>query len=129
MKKNLILTMSGGTTSVINATLAGIVNQCQKYKYIDRVFAGFPGIEGVMKNNIVDLTELNNEKLKLLAETPGSGFVGTSRVKLLNNIELKKIEEVFQKHKINYFVNIGGNGTIKQTKAIANYFDSKINVA
>ena len=42
---NLLITMSGGTTSVINATLAGLILKAQKSNLIDKIYVGFPGIE------------------------------------------------------------------------------------
>lgn len=119
--KNLLVTMSGGTTSVINATLAGIVSSAQQSKYIDKIYAGFPGITGFMQNSMLDLTEISPIELKILKTTPGSASIGTTRTKIFSDEELFFLSDMFAKNSIGYFVNIGGNGTIKQTKAIAAY--------
>ena len=50
---NLLVTMSGGTTSVINATLAGIVDIARKSNQIDKVYAGCPGMLGVFEENFL----------------------------------------------------------------------------
>lgn len=128
-KNNILITMSGGTTTVINSTLAGIIETAQKNSAIGKIYAGCPGIIGVLKENIIDLTDINGYELSKLKRTPGSAFVGTTRVAMLNAWELQKIEEVFGKYNISYFINIGGNGTIKQTKAISAYFQDKIKTA
>lgn len=113
---NLLVTMSGGTTTVINATMAGIVKSAQKSNNIDRVYAGVPGILGALENNLVDITALNNDDLFKLIRTPGSSVIGTTRVKSFSSEELEKFKSVLRNKKIEFFVNIGGNGTVKQTK-------------
>lgn len=113
---NLLVTMSGGTTSVINATLAGIVDIARKSNQIDKVYAGCPGMLGVFEENFLDLT---NSPLHILKDSPGSSSIGTTRVEIFDNNKLKLLSEIFDKHDIRYFINIGGNGTIKQSKLIA----------
>lgn len=115
--------MSGGTTSVINATLAGLVEEAQKSKKIDNIYAGFPGILGVLENKLIDLTTSTKETLVRLYHSPGSASIGTTRIKILSEEELNSLRELFHDNNIHYFVNIGGNGTIKQTASIANYID------
>ena len=119
--KNLLVTMSGGTTSVINATLAGIIHQAQKSKDIDKVYAGFPGILGFMEDNLLDLTNITPDELEIVKLSPGSASIGTTRTKIFNAKDADELRRCFKKHNIEYFVNIGGNGTIKQTKAIASF--------
>jgi len=113
---NLLVTMSGGTTSVINATLAGIVDAASRSSKIDKVYAGHPGMLGVFEENFLDLTNIPSHVFK---NTPGSSFIGTTRVEIFDNNKLKLLSEIFDKHNIRYFINIGGNGTIKQSKLIA----------
>ena len=124
--KNLLITMSGGTTTVINATLVGIVRRAQKSSHIDKIYAGYPGIIGVLNHHLLDLTELSEDTLKKLTYTPASGFIGTTRVKILDDRELNRLSLIFKEKKIGYFLNIGGNGTIKQTMAIKKFFKNAI---
>lgn len=127
---NLLVTMSGGTTSVINATLAGIISEAQKSTSINKIYAGVPGIIGLLNGNILDLTNLSRSKLDILKHSPGSASIGTTRAKIFDKIELDSIKECFEKYNIKYFVNIGGNGTIKQSKSIADHItDIKIAAA
>ncbi|NRA73971.1 MAG: 6-phosphofructokinase [Rickettsiales bacterium] len=112
---NLLITMSGGTTTVINATLVGIIKEARKNAKIEKIYAGYPGISGVLNENIVDLTKIRETELNKLYYTPSSAFIGTTRVKPLNFDELKNLSDVCNIHNIKYFLNIGGNGTIKQT--------------
>ena len=111
--------MSGGTTSVINATLAGIINQAQNSPHIDKIFAGFPGLLGAIKEDFIELSDYSDYQLDIIRNSPGSASIGTTRTKIFNEQELKNIEKLFKSHNIGYFINIGGNGTIKQTQSIA----------
>ena len=129
MKKNLLITMSGGTTSVINATLAGIIRAAQKAGCIDRILAGYHGIKGVLAESLIDLTGLTENDLELLYYTPASGFIGTTRVKPLGEDELTRLAEVFAAHDVGYFVNIGGNGTIKQSVSISKRLGAEVSIA
>lgn len=111
--------MSGGTTSVINSTLAGIVFEAQKSSYINKIYAGCPGMTGFLQDNLIDLTDISLKELKILKNSPGSASIGTTRTKIFNKSDLNSIKKYFKKYQIGYFVNIGGNGTIKQSKLIS----------
>jgi len=121
--------MSGGTTSVINATLAGIIRAAQKCGGVDRILAGYQGIKGVLEESLIDLTDLAESDLELLYYTPASGFVGTSRVRPVGDEELPRLAEVFAAHNVGYFINIGGNGTIEQSIRISKELSYEVNVA
>ena len=122
--KNLLITMSGGTTSVINATLCGIIKAAQESTVIDKIYAGFPGIVGFMNEATIEVTNLTPTELSILKTSPGSASIGTTRTKIFNEQDLELLKQVFDKYNIGYFINIGGNGTIKQTKAIASYMNN-----
>jgi 6-phosphofructokinase 1 len=119
--KNLLITMSGGTTSVINATLAGLISEARNSKEIGKIYAGSPGIVGFMSGGIIDLTNITETELGILKFSPGSASIGTTRTKIFDTESLDCLSGCFKKHNIGYFVNIGGNGTIKQTKLIASH--------
>jgi len=110
---NFLILMSGGTTPVINATLSGIVEAVKKKK--KKVYSGLPGINGVLVNKIVNLTDFSKSKISNMGKTPGSHFIGTTRLKKLTNKEIHKLEENLIKKNIKNIINIGGNGTLKQS--------------
>ena len=83
MASNLLIAMSGGTTTVINSTLAGIVKEARRSKAFKRIFAGFPGIFGILAGKVTELTHLSEEALGRLRVTPGSASIGTTRVGIL----------------------------------------------
>jgi len=129
MRKNIAITMSGGTTTVINSTLAGIVEAAQKSDIFDKIYAGYPGIKGLTEGKLIDLSEMDTDDLEKLKRTPGSGFIGTTRVAPVDDDIFSILKDKFDENSIGYFINIGGNGTIKQTKAISDFFQGDIKVA
>ncbi len=117
--KNLLITMSGGTTSVINSTLAGIVKEAQNSPHINKIYAGFPGLIGAIDGNFIELSNYSDFQLEIIKNSPGSASIGTTRTKIFTQGELEDIERLLKLYNIGYFINIGGNGTIKQTQSIA----------
>ena len=114
---NFLILMSGGTTPVINSTLAGILKTLRKKKI--KVFSGSPGLEGFLRGQIKNLSNLSLAKINKMGETPGSHFIGTSRLTKLNAIEVKKLKSKLDKKNITNIINIGGNGTLKQSIYLA----------
>ncbi|MCI6675478.1 MAG: 6-phosphofructokinase [Clostridiales bacterium] len=125
--KNLLVGQSGGPTAAINATLAGVISQAQISDKIGTVYGALNGIEGVMKETFVNLTESisNTEILHSLCQTP-SAALGSCRYKLKDhNVceeEYEKIVAIFRKYNIGYFVYIGGNDSMDTVMKLNQYF-------
>lgn len=115
--ENVLITMSGGTTTVINATLVGIVEKLNEINFKGEIIAGKNGLVGFMNDEILTLNKINLDRIYHM---PGSSIIGTSRTKKISEI-LKEIDEQLKSYNIKYFFNIGGNGTIEQTKRISEY--------
>jgi hypothetical protein len=120
--KTLLVGQSGGPTSAINATLSGVIEQAAKAGL--RVLGARNGIEGVFKENFIDLTQRakDEEFVSLLSKTPASAL-GSCRYKLnTKNIEeFEKIVEVFHRNDIAYFVYIGGNDSMDTVYQLDKY--------
>jgi ATP-dependent phosphofructokinase / diphosphate-dependent phosphofructokinase len=110
IKGNAIIGQSGGPTSVINSSLAGVVDAAVKSSFIESVFGMHWGIEGFMKEDIFDLGKQSPAILKGLRSTPSSAL-GSSRHKLKDH-ELDHVLEVLKKYNIRYLFMIGGNDTM-----------------
>ena len=78
MGDNILIVHGGGPTSVINASLYGAVKEAKKYKEIDHIYAARNGTGGLMREELIELEKVPDEKLELLLNTPGSA-IGTSR--------------------------------------------------
>ena len=120
--KTLLVGQSGGPTSAINATLSGVIEQAAKAGL--RVLGARNGIEGVFKENFIDLTQKakDEEFVSRLSKTPASAL-GSCRYKLnsKNIEEFEKIVEVFHRNDIAYFVYIGGNDSMDTVYQLDKY--------
>ncbi|MBN1318047.1 MAG: 6-phosphofructokinase, partial [Anaerolineales bacterium] len=122
MIKNVIIAQSGGPTPVINASLRGVIDGCRAYPdAFDTVFAGYHGIEGVLKEELLNLSAQPEEELCLLSTTPAAGAIGTCRYKLKahQQEDLQRIIDVFKAHNIGYFFYNGGNDSMDTAHKVA----------
>lgn len=123
--KKLIVGQSGGPTSVINASLAGVYYEAKK-KGFDKVYGMVNGIEGLLDEHIVDLDDYfkNKDNLELLKRTPSS-FLETCRFKLGSFKEhedtYEKIFKILDKHSIDSFIYIGGNDSMDTVESLSDY--------
>lgn len=122
--RNCIVAQSGGPTSVINASAIGIFEKNEELKYYDKVFAGLNGIEGILKENIINLCELDKDAVHGLKYTPSSGL-GSCRYKLKSYEQSKeeyiKLFEILEKKQIKTFFYIGGNDSMDTVHKLSNY--------
>ena len=112
MGKNVIVAQSGGPSPVINNSLRGIIETCKMFSgKFGKIYGGWHGIEGVLKEELLDLTAQDEEEISLLRTTPAAGSVGTCRYKLKDqqDKDFERIMEIFKAHDIGYFFYIGGN--------------------
>ena len=111
--KNAFYAQSGGVTSVINASAAGVIQTAKEYpQKIGKVFAGKNGILGALREEFYDTSLESDESIEALKHTPGGAF-GSCRYKLKsledNREEYERLIEVFKAHDIGYFFYNGGN--------------------
>ena len=110
MGDNILIVHGGGPTSVINASLYGAVKEAKKYKEIDHIYAARNGTGGLMREELIELEKVPDEKLELLLNTPGSA-IGTSRDQI-EQAEYDRMIEVLLKKNIKYVLFNGGNGSM-----------------
>lgn len=116
---NALVGQSGGPTSVINASLAGVVETALKSSKIGNIFGMQFGIEGVLDNKLIDFSQVDAETIKALQRTPSSAL-GSSRLKLQPQ-HFEPILKVLKKRNIRYFFMIGGNDTMDTIHRIVEY--------
>jgi 6-phosphofructokinase len=122
MAKNVVVAQSGGPTPVINNTLRGILETCQAMPdKFGVVYAGYHGIEGVLKEELLNLSAQPAEEIALLSVTPAAGSIGTCRYKLKSKQQedFDRILEVFKAHDIGCFFYIGGNDSMDTAHKVA----------
>ncbi len=122
--KNLLYAQSGGVTSVINTTAAGVIETARASNAIGKVFAGKNGISGILKEELIDTSHESDTQIKNLKYTPGGAF-GSCRYKLkdpkTNPNEYLRLLEIFKAYNIGYFLYNGGGDSQDTTNKIANF--------
>ncbi|ACV29609.1 Pyrophosphate--fructose 6-phosphate 1-phosphotransferase [Anaerococcus prevotii] len=122
---NCIIAQSGGPTSVINSSLAGVIQGALDNNF-DNIYLSLHGIEGIINKDILEVDKKKfvrgGVKEKLMARP--SSILGSCRFKLpedLNDDIYKKIFEFLLEKEINVFVYIGGNDSMDTVKKLNAY--------
>ncbi len=115
MPGNVLIAQSGGPSAVINNTLRGIFDACRDHPdTFGRMYGGWHGIEGVLKEELLDLSAQDPREIALLRCTPAAGSIGTCRYKLKESQreDFDRVLQVFHTHDIRWFFYIGGNDSM-----------------
>ena len=126
---NAIVGQSGGPTAAINATLAGVIRGAIECDAIGTVYGAKNGIEGVLKKTLIDVSNMTEEDLKLLENTPAAAL-GSCRKKLPKDFEgenrktFEDIIAVFKEFDIRYFFYIGGNDSMDTVAKLSKFTKS-----
>ena len=132
LKGNAVVGQSGGPTAAINATLSGVIKGAYEGKRagaIDKIYGMRNGIEGFLREDLVDLFSVfdNDDKLRTLCATP-SAALGSCRKKLKSYKDdaqtYERILEVLKKYDIRYFFYIGGNDSMDTVLKLSDYANS-----
>lgn len=112
---NLLVAQSGGPTSVINASLAGIIQEAGRHECIEEIYGGANGILGILNEDLIDINDEKAKTIEGLRYTPAAAL-GTCRYKIdfkkkpeQAAKDMERLFEVLQAHNIRYFFYIGGN--------------------
>lgn len=113
----ILVAQGGGPTAVINQSLAGVVLEARRHHGVNLVYGARHGVNGIINEDLVDLTRETSHNLELVAGTPASAL-GSTRDKP----DLKYCQEIFkvlQAHEIEHFFYIGGNDSADTVRIVA----------
>jgi 6-phosphofructokinase len=115
-KGNVVYGQSGGPSSVINSSALGVILESQAHlDQIGKILMMHHGIQGLIDDDLIDVTDEDPQELGNLAHTPGA-FFGNVRYKLPDLEEdpkvFRNIAKVLKKHNIRYFFYNGGNDSM-----------------
>jgi 6-phosphofructokinase 1 len=112
---NLLVAQSGGPTAVINASVAGVIEQARNYAFIQNIYGGLNGILGILNEQLIDFAQEMPDTIQALKHTPAAAL-GTCRYKIdfkkkpeQAARDMDRLFQVFQAHNIRYFFYVGGN--------------------
>ena len=112
---NLLVAQSGGPTSVINASVAGVITEAGHHECVEEIYGGQNGILGILNEELIDIGDESRKNIEGLKYTPAAAL-GTCRYKI--NFDKKpeqaakdmnRLFEVFAAHNIRFFFYVGGN--------------------
>ena len=128
---NILIAQSGGPTAAINAALAGIITGALKSEDAGEIFGGVHGIQGILEENIISLTERfaeDKDALRRLYFTPDM-YLKSCRYKLKkpeeDDSDYVRLTEIFKKYNIGKFFYIGGNDSMDTVARIKAFTESK----
>jgi 6-phosphofructokinase len=121
---NAIFGQSGGPTSVINASAAGVITEALKTDCIPKIFGAAHGIRGMLDEKFYDMSKEDPKELELLKTTPSSAL-GSVRYKLADPdddpTDFQRLLEVFKKYDIRYFFYNGGNDSMDTCNKVSKF--------
>lgn len=123
-KKSVIVGQSGGPTSVINSSIAGIFSEAVARGY--KCYGMVHGIKGLLEGSYIDMEEYIKSEVdvELLKRTP-SAWLGSCRYKLP---EIEGNEEIYEKImdtinalNVEIFIYTGGNDSMDTINKLSIY--------
>ncbi len=124
MPANVVVAQSGGPSPVINNSLRGVLDACRaRPSVFGRIYGAWHGIEGVLQEELLDLSAQADKEIALLETTPAAGAIGTCRYKLKENQgrDFARVVEVFKAHSVGWFFYIGGNDSMDTAWKISRF--------
>ncbi len=125
-KKNCMIAQSGGPTSAINASIAGIISAVNESGQYDKIYGAIHGVSGLKAEKFIELSETFKDKamLESLKISPAM-YLGSCRVRLPdyeNDPEsYEQMFSVFEKMNIGAFFYVGGNDSMDTADKLSAY--------
>ncbi|BBP45646.1 pyrophosphate--fructose 6-phosphate 1-phosphotransferase [Thiosulfatimonas sediminis] len=122
---NVLYAQAGGVTAVINASAAAVIETVQQNSHVfGKIYAAINGIKGVLEEDLVDLSEIDNALIEQLKYQPGAAFKAC-RFDLdpleHNPAQYERVLAVFKAYQIGYFFYNGGNGSMVTAQKVSDY--------
>jgi 6-phosphofructokinase len=102
-----LVAQGGGPTAVINQSVVGVTLEARKFTQVRAVYGAIHGVQGIVKEDFLDLTRETTHNLEQVAETPSSALLSTRDKP--DEEYCARMFKVMQKHDIRYFFYVGGN--------------------
>jgi 6-phosphofructokinase len=117
MRNKAVAAHGGGPTAVINASLAGLIEERRRHG--DGLYGARYGLAGLLRGDLVDLLALDAHLVRQIGESPGSAL-GSSRLPLAEE-DCARILEIFRRAEVHTFFYTGGNGSMDTALRMEQY--------
>ena len=123
----MLYVQSGGVTAVINATAAGVIRAAREAG-AGPVLAARNGLLGLLNEDLIDTSCLDEATLAAMTRTPG-GLFGSARYKLPDPEQdprpFERLAAVCQAHQVGVLLYNGGNDSADSSLKVARYAQSQ----
>src|SRR5579872_6938700 len=116
MTGKLLVGQAGGATSVINASLVGVIQEANTLGF-ETIWGMRRGAEGALAGEYLDLSDISSAQLETVRLTPGAAL-GSSRHKVSDE-EADRLLEFCRTHDVRHFLYIGGNDSADTVHRLA----------
>jgi 6-phosphofructokinase 1 len=107
LEGKVLVAQGGGPTAVINQSVVGVTLEARKFTQVKAVYGAIHGVQGIVKQDFLDLTRETTHNLEQVAQTPSSALLSTRDKP--DDEYCARMFKVMQKHDIRYFFYVGGN--------------------
>jgi len=112
----VVIAQGGGPTAVINQSLVGVTLESRKFPQVTRVYGALYGVQGIVNEEFIDLTQETTHNLEQVANTPSSALLSTRDKP--DEAYCKEIFKVLKAHDVRYFFYIGGNDSADAVRIV-----------
>jgi ATP-dependent phosphofructokinase / diphosphate-dependent phosphofructokinase len=105
-----VVAHGGGPTAVLNASLAGLIDECRKTGQFTSVEGARFGLRGLLAGDYIDLFSQPPALIEAVGQTPGSA-IGSSRQEL-EAADYERVLSAFRRRDVHWFFYTGGNGSM-----------------
>ena len=116
LEGKVVIAQGGGPTAVINQSLVGAALEARKFPQISKVYGAVNGVNGIINEDFLDLTQETTHNLERVANTPSSALYSTRDKP--DEAYCKEIFHVFKAHNVRYFFYIGGNDSADTVRIV-----------
>ena len=116
LEGKVVVAQGGGPTAVINQSLVGVALESRKFSQVTRVYGALHGVQGIINEDFVDLTQETTHNLEQIAETPSSALLSTRDKP--DEAYCREIFRVLKAHDARYFFYIGGNDSADTVRIV-----------
>ena len=105
-----VVVHGGGPTPVLNASLAGVVEESWRHPEITVLYGARFGIDGVLADDLIDLSRQPAGLVRRIGESPGTAL-GSCRREIAED-DYARILAILRRREIRYLFYNGGNGSM-----------------
>ncbi len=116
LEGKVLIAQGGGPTAVINQSLVGATLESRKFPQVTRVYGALYGVQGIVNEQFIDLTQETTHNLELVANTPSSALLSTRDKP--DEKYCKELFKVMKAHGVRYFFYIGGNDSADTVRIV-----------